>query len=162
MEKILRIRYIYLIAVVFTFLDSIFFLISGVIESVHGFQVFFRKLRTGEPILIGVYFMEALDRFLIAFVFLIFSLGIMKLFFVKKTSTENLPEWLHIESFKDLKILLWETIVVTLVVFTISLVVNTTSAKGPEGIMQSLNWNDLVLPVIILVLSLSLFLMRKE
>lgn len=162
MGKLLRIRYLYLVAVIFTFLDSIFFLASGVMESVHGFQIFFRKLRTGEPILIGIYFMEALDRFLIAFVFMIFSLGILKLFFVKKEYTEELPDWLKIESFKDLKVLLWETIMVTLVVFTISLVVNSTTAKEPGSIMQSLNWEDLVLPVIILVLSLSLYLMRKE
>src|SRR6478735_4298488 len=125
MKNLLRIRYVYIIAVIFTFFNSIFFLISGVIESVHGFQIFFRKVMNGEPILIGIYFMESLDRFLIAFVFMIFSLGIWKLFYVKDMPADDLPDWLKINSFKDLKILLWETIMVTLVVFTISMVVNT-------------------------------------
>ncbi|KAA9332635.1 YqhA family protein [Adhaeribacter soli] len=160
MKNLLRLRYIYIIAVIFAFLDSIFFLISGVIESIHGFMVFFRKLMTGEKILIGVYFMEALDRFLIAFVFMIFSLGIYKLFFVKEHSSVDLPGWLQIENLKELKVLLWETIMVTLVVYTISLVVNTTADKG--AVMESLSWNALILPVIILILSVSLYFMRKE
>src|SRR5215204_633330 len=114
MKYLLKLRYLYLIAVIFTLLDSIFFLISGVIESIHGFEIFFRKLITGEKILFGIYFMEALDRFLIAFVFMIFSLGIYKLFFVKEHHIEGLPAWLQIENFKELKVLLWETIMVTL------------------------------------------------
>ncbi|MBK0404679.1 YqhA family protein [Adhaeribacter sp. BT258] len=159
MKNLLLIRYVYIIAVIFTLINSIFFLISGVIESVHGFQIFFRKLVTGEKILIGIYFMEALDRFLIAFVFMIFSLGIYKLFFVKEQHIENLPSWLQIDNFKELKVLLWETIMVTLVVFTISMIVNTTAVKGIT--ISSLGWNALVLPSIILILSLSLFFMRK-
>lgn len=160
MKNLLRLRYIYIIAVIFTFLNSIFFLISGVMESIHGFEIFFHKLATGEPVLIGVHFMESLDRFLISFVFMIFSLGIWKLFFVKKENNLELPQWLQIESFKDLKVLLWETIMVTLVVFTITLVVNTTAYV--DGKMQKLEWDALVLPVIILILSVSLFFMRKE
>jgi uncharacterized membrane protein YqhA len=160
MEKLLRIRYVYIIAVIFTLLNSLFFLLSGVIESIHGFKIFFRKLATGEPILIGIYFMESFDRFLVAFVFMIFGLGIWKLFYVKKEQTEELPDWLNIESFKELKILLWETILVMLVVFTISMVVNTTAEKGAK--LESLDWNALVLPSIILILSASLFLMRKH
>ena len=160
MEKLLRIRYVYIIAVIFTLLNSFFFLITGVLESIHGFKIFFRKLRTGEPILTGIYFMESLDKFLIAFVFMIFGLGIWKLFYVKNTIDEDLPGWLRIASFKDLKILLWETILVMLVVFTVSMVVNTTTEKGVK--IDSLEWNALVLPAIILILSASLFLMRKE
>ncbi|MFC5269984.1 YqhA family protein [Adhaeribacter terreus] len=160
MKNLLRIRYVYIIAVVFTLLNSIFFLISGVIESVHGFEIFFRKLRSGEKILIGVYFMESLDRFLVAFVFMIFSLGIWKLFYVKNDQAVDLPAWLQISSLKDLKILLWETIMVTLVVFTISMIVNTTAEEGVS--LDSLEWNALVLPAIILTLSVSLYFMRKE
>ncbi len=160
MEKLLRIRYVYVIAVIFTMLNSFFFLVSGVLESIHGFQIFFRKLRTGEPILVGIYFMESLDRFLISFVFMIFGLGIWKLFYVKEDNIQGLPAWLKIETFKDLKVLLWETIMVTLVVFTISMVVNTTSQKGAT--LYNLGWQALVLPTIILILSASLFLMRKE
>ena len=160
MEKLLRIRYVYVIAVIFTLLNSFFFLISGVLESIHGFQIFFRKLQTGEKILPGIYFMESLDRFLVAFVFMIFRLGIWKLFYVKNTEDEDLPGWLRIGSFKELKILLWETILVMLVVFTVSMVVNTTTVKGVT--LDSLGWEALILPIIILILSLSLYLMRKE
>jgi uncharacterized membrane protein YqhA len=160
MKNLLRVRYVYIVAVIFTFLNSIFFLITGVIESLHGYQIFFRKLVTGEPILIGIYFMEALDRFLIAFVFMIFSFGIWKLFFARNNDTNNLPDWLHIETFKDLKILLWETIMVTLVVFTITLIVNTTAGKGSN--LDSLHWNALVLPSVILILSVSLYFMQKK
>jgi uncharacterized membrane protein YqhA len=64
----------------------------------------------------------------------------------------DLPDWLNIKNFKELKILLWETILVTLVVFSL-----TGLVSGKD----TLTWNVLILPAVIFVLSLSLFLMKR-
>ena len=152
-EKLLSIRYIYLIAVFFTCLNSIVFLISGVIDSVHGYQALWQIISGVEKIQPELFFVEALDKFLVAFVFLIFSIGITKFFIFTETTDKNLPGWLNITSFKELKILLWETILVSLVVFTIATVVENR---------HHVTWEILFLPAVVLILSLSLYLMRSE
>ncbi|HLO82293.1 MAG TPA: hypothetical protein VK166_15120 [Chitinophagaceae bacterium] len=65
----------------------------------------------------------------------------------------HVPSWLKIDDFKELKVLLWETILVTLVVFTLTKV---ASAK------EVLTWDAMILPGVILALTGSLFLMRKS
>ena len=67
--------------------------------------------------------------------------------------TDGLTAWLNINNFKELKVLLWETILVTLVVFTL-----TSIATDRSG----LHWEMLILPGVVLILSLSLYLMRKH
>jgi len=64
-----------------------------------------------------------------------------------------MPGWLHLANFKDLKLLLWETILVTLVVFTFTEVV---SAK------EILKWQTLIMPGVILLLTLSLAIMKMS
>jgi len=151
-KKILRFRYVFLIAVFFTLLNSLFFLVSGVINSLHGYKIFLQQGIKGEehP---GLYLLEGLDLFLVSMVFMIFGLGIMRIFTHYNDTDENLPSWIKIESFKELKILLWETILVTLVVFELTEIVT---------IKQSLKWDSLILPGIILLLTLSLYLMKRN
>lgn len=151
-NKILRVRYIFLIAVFFTLLSSFVFLIGGVIESIHGYRLFFAHGLEGEhrP---GVYLLKGLDFFLVSMVFLIFAFGIMRIFTHYHSSDENLPGWLMIKDFKELKILLWETVLVTLVIFTFTEFVTSR---------QSLKLDTLIMPGVILILSISLFLMKRN
>jgi uncharacterized membrane protein YqhA len=151
-SKILQVRYVFLIAVIFTFLNSLFFLIGGVIESIHGYRLFFEHGLDGEyrP---GAYLLKGLDLFLVGLVFLIFALGIMRIFTHYNSTDENLPAWLRISDFKELKILLWETVIVTLVIFTLTEIVTSK---------QSLKLDALILPGVILMLTLSLFLMKRN
>lgn len=151
-NKILRIRYVFLIAVVFTLLNSFFFLIGGVLESIHGYMLFYQHGLDGEsrP---GTYLLKGLDMFLVSMVFLIFALGIMRIFTHYHSSDENLPGWLRINNFKELKILLWETVIVTLVVFTLTEIVSSNKA---------LNLDALIMPGVILILTVSLFLMKRN
>jgi uncharacterized membrane protein YqhA len=86
-------------------------------------------------------------------VFMIFAIGIIRLFGIYNDEKHELPSWLNINNFKELKVLLWETILVTLVVFTL-----TSIATDRSG----LHWEMLILPGVVLILSLSLYLMRKH
>lgn len=151
-NKILRFRYVYLIAVVFTLFNSLFFLIAGVLESLHGYKIFFEYGLKGEerP---GAYLLGGLDLFLVSMVFLIFALGILSIFINYHKADENLPDWLKITNFKGLKILLWETVLVTLVVFSFTRILTSK---------ESLQWGALILPGVILILTLALFLMKRS
>lgn len=149
-SRLLQFRYIYLIAVVTTFLNSLFFLWNGVLHAYEGYVAIIFHTETGRP---GIHFVESFDMFMIAFMFLIFSLGMMRIFTHYHIHDEKLPAWLRIDSFKELKILLWETILLTLVIVTVSEVIKK---------LDHLTWEVLFLPGVILMLSLSLFIVRKE
>jgi len=152
LNKLLKIRYIFIVAVVFTLLNSLFFLVGGVLESLKGYQLFLQHGMNKEyrP---GAYLLEGLDLFLVSMVFLIFALGILSIFIDYHKADENRPSWLKIDNFQGLKILLWETVLVTLVVFAFTNII--TSKEG-------LQWSTLILPGVILILTLSLFLMKRS
>jgi uncharacterized membrane protein YqhA len=152
LQTLLRFRYVYMIAVVFTLINSVIFLLAGARQSFEGWISIYRHLIGQEAITIPkLPLLESLDSFLIALVFLIFSLGIMKIFIGYQHSDAGLPSWLRIHDFKELKVLLWETILVTLVVMSMGTVARNFDA---------LTWQVLVSPVIVLVLAVGLFLMR--
>ena len=149
-QKFLRLRYVFMVASIVTFINSIFFLYNGVKAAIHGYIETITNQPYGRP---GIHFIESLDAFMISLVFLIFSLGIMRIFTHYHTDDKLFPEWLRISSFKELKILLWETILVTLVIFTVSkLVIN----------LENLRWENLILPLVTLILAISLYVMRKH
>ena len=151
-KKLLYLRYLFLIVVIFMMINSLFFIIGGVIESVDGIRLFIMH-GLDEEKKPGLKLLKGLDLFLISLVFMIFAIGIVRLFGIYNHDNDDLPAWLNLHSFKELKVLLWETILVTLVVFTL-----TGIATDRSG----LHWEMLILPAVILILSLSLFLMRKH
>ena len=62
--------------------------------------------------------LQSIDLFLVAIVFFVFSLGVLILFNNKPETVlpDNLPEWLKIKDFIQLKVILWEAILTTLVI----------------------------------------------
>lgn len=150
-EKLLRTRYLFIIAVCFLLLNTVVLLVVGAVKTIHGYiqyvEVDFKPTAEIKP---GVYILSGIDTFLIAMVCLIFGLGTAQLFIFDKTNADSIPVWLKVRGIKDLKVLLWETILVTLVVFCIKQVILET----PDS------WNDLVFPIFILILSLALYLKK--
>jgi uncharacterized membrane protein YqhA len=151
-KHILVVRYFYVIAVIFTFVNSLFFLYGGVLECITGYNMILDHGMSAE-LKPGLYLLKGLEHFLISMVFMIFALGILKLFIFDHTSEEHIPSWLKIDEFKELKVLLWESILVTLVVFTLDKLVSAT---------EVLTWNALIFPGVILALTASLYLMKKS
>lgn len=151
-KNILLIRYLFLVAVVFTFINSMFFMYGGVLECIKGYKLILAE-GMSEELKPGLHLLRGLELFLVSMVTLIFSLGMLRLFIVYHTNDEHVPSWLKLESFKELKVLLWETILVTLVVFTLTKVASD---------MEILTWDALILPGVILALTGSLFLMKKS
>ena len=150
-QKLLNIRYIILLAVAILFLNAIFFIIGGTVLSVKGYIEFaqngFIPSETYKP---GMYIMKGLDAFMLAIIFIIFGLGIARLFLFNNVSDDQIPSWLRFHEMKGLKVLLWETILVTLVIYCLQMLL-TYKIQAPEM---------LILPGAILLLSVALFFVR--
>ncbi len=153
LHKLTPFRYIYIVAVIVSLINSIFFLITGLMLSFKGYKKFisvdFSDLHEYRP---GILLFEALDAFMVSLVFMIFGIGIARIFIFDKSKGNNLPDWLNVKTLEELKILLWRTILFVLVTFTI-----THIMKRPEH-----SWEVLVLPVVILILSIALYVFQKD
>ncbi len=127
----------------------------GVYETFLGISGILRgMLHTTEYV--GLRFIDALDLFLISFLFLIFSLGFSQLFLVESKLSQSLgkitPKWLHVSNFTQLKLILWETILTTMIImFVASLLKN----GGKEF------YEYIIYPVGIVLIALSGFFIRK-
>ncbi len=152
-NKLLKIRNLFIVAVIFILLNSMYFLTQGVLHSIHGYRdAFSHGFTADSTVRPGMSMLEALDSFMVAFVFLIFGLGIAKLFIFNEASDSDLPSWLNIHDFKELKILLWETILVALVIYALG-----DFVKNPPS-----SWESLLQPLFILILTIALFFMRDK
>ena len=149
-------QFLTLVIVIFTTINSLAFIAAGVIESFKGFKgILTGKMHTDEHP--GLMILESLDMFLVALVFMVFSIDITMLFLPKSADKlrEHIPEWMNIHNFMELKLILWEAILTALIVFFVSDVF-----KQAEG--GHFSWEMLSIPVAILVLSLSIFVLRKS
>lgn len=101
--------------------------------------------------------MEAVDSFLLSFVFFIFSFGLYKIFFVTdhQESMQKLPAWLNIHSILELKALLWQSILTTLVMLFLNYAASQLAHK-------TLSVDILLLPGSILIIALALYFMKMS
>ena len=153
-RSLLRIRYLAAVVSLVFAVHAIGFLALGIVRGYHAYASFVQVERASGAERPGLHFAESVDALLFALVMLVLSLGTASLF-LTGTGTDaqrNLPEWMRMRSLTDLKLLLWEAILATLVVSAASSVISA---------MPHLEWKHLVLPVVILALSISYFLLKK-
>jgi uncharacterized membrane protein YqhA len=106
--------------------------------------------------LIATGLLKAIDMFLMAIVFFVLSLGFMILFTSPETDLPvQLPTWLRVRNFMQLKVILWEAILTTLVVSYLA----GLAEKKIEGARVDLS--HLVIPGVILLISVSLYFLSK-
>jgi len=153
LQKLLSIRYIILVAVVVMFLNAVLFIVGGTALSIKGYIEFiengFIPSETYQP---GLYVLKGLDGFMLAIIFLIFGFGIARLFLFNNAPDDKIPTWLMFKDMKGLKVLLWETILVTLVIYCLQILL-THKEQSPEM---------LILPGAILILAIALFFIRYK
>jgi uncharacterized membrane protein YqhA len=142
MQKIVRFFIFFIVC--FVFLNSLFFVGIGVYKSAHAYILIAQGRLEERP---GVFIAESLDSFLMALFFLIFGMGISKLFLPNKILIKeyDLP-WLKVGNFSELKFIMWEVLLTTLCVFF------TTQAIIKS---EHLDWSILALPASILLLAVS-------
>ena len=153
-KRFLNYRVIAVVIATFIFINSIAFTVGGIFLSSKGIYLIFTDGLYSEarP---GKYILESVDVFLLALVFLIFAIGIIKLFVPDAHQFLVVTElkWLKIGNFSELKMLLWEAVMITLVIFFM------TSFIEKEG---HVDWMFLVLPISIILLAVSYFVMKRS
>jgi uncharacterized membrane protein YqhA len=155
-EHLLKIRYVVVVIVILAVLHALAFLVMGAEVA---FRSYWHVLRDrtdpGASLRPGLELLHSLDFLFVAMVFLVLALGIAKLFLIgpKAASDMELPTWLRIDSIAELKVLLWETILVTLVIAGLS--------ELTTGLFEKLEWTALVTPLSILMLSVALYFVKR-
>jgi uncharacterized membrane protein YqhA len=114
-ERVFTLKY-------FALIISLMILLSGFIAVVVGTMRLFKSILEltglldgdGTP---GVYLIEAVDTYLFSLVILVLAGGIFKLFVGDEHTFKGSVVFSKIKTFMDLKVLLWETLLVTLTVW---------------------------------------------
>jgi uncharacterized membrane protein YqhA len=153
-RSLLRIRYLAAVVALVFALHAAGFLALGLIRGYHTYTLLIKGGRSGEEGRPGVHFAESVDALLFSLVMLVLAVGTASLFLPVRAEEDrrSLPEWMRVKSLTELKLLLWEAILATLVV---------TAASSIIGAMPHIEWKHLALPVAILALSVSYFLLKK-
>ena len=143
------------IPVISSFITAIIFLGLGVYEAWLGISGII-KGQVHTDATPGLVLVKSLDIYLIGILFLIFSIGFVQLFIPKESRLFTIvdgvtPAWLRVNNFTELKLILWDTILTTLVVMFVE---NIVSANG------EFTWELMVIPVAILFISLSRYLIK--
>lgn len=140
---------------------SLLFLISGIILlglALFDFVEIFHRVQGSDSVVrvVAVGLLQAVDLLLIAIVFFVLSIGVRLLFKDEdKAMPVLLPEWLRVKDFMQLKVILWEAILTTLVV---SYLAGMAETKISEA---ELKVESLILPGGILLVSLSLYFLKR-
>jgi uncharacterized membrane protein YqhA len=142
--------------VILALMDAVAYLVLGTRIAFHAYARVLDPSSVGSsetrP---GLELLHSLDFLFVSLVLMVLGLGIAKLFLLGADSENhgNLPSWLRIESIAELKVLLWETILTTLLIAGLSQLI--------AGLFTRLEWTALLMPVAILILALSLFFMKR-
>jgi uncharacterized membrane protein YqhA len=143
-----RILYFAIVLVVFfTFINALVFFGLGIYYSIVAYLDIVYGRWENHP---GVILVESLDRFLFGFVFIIFSIGLARLFLPDATFLKSyeLP-WLKLTDFFQLKTLLISAILVALFVAWAPVAISITQHKEP------LDWTMLIFPASLVMLAIA-------
>ena len=105
--------------------------------------------------LVATGLLKSVDTFVMVIVFFVFALGIIILFQdPSRPFPINLPEWLRLKTFMQLKIILWEAILTTLVVSYVAVLAEKRMDQIP------FNFYDLIVPGAVFLIALSLYFLK--
>jgi len=147
-----RLRYVSLTAVIASGLGSILMFFMGAVKTLLAYLAYFKGIADQPDVSAKqaiTYMIQAIDIFLIGLVLMIFAGGIYHLFVRRPESdSAELNSWVKITSIGQLKRILVELVIVILFVRTLeaALVIEVGAYK----------WENLVLPLGILMLALAL------
>lgn len=163
MKKLLYLRLMLIPMIVFIFIISVFFMMRGMWITwevlwamLKGDMTFVHYTADNIKHAPSLMLLEAVDSFLLSFVFFVFSMGLYKIFFVREGEGVRtpLPNWLNVGSIFELKSLLWHSVLTSLVVLFLNYAVIQISSGH-------LDWPFLVFPGSLVLISGSLYLMKK-
>lgn len=140
------------------FIAGLVLALLGVYEFIHALSHISLPDKSIAASLIAVGMLQSVDIFLLSLVLFVFSVGLLVLFGSRNAEalTALLPSWIKVSSFLQLKIIIWEAILTTLVVSYLAALAQY-KLSGKEVSLTSL-----VIPGAILLLAASLFLIKKH
>ena len=151
---ILRFRYLAVIVAVMLLIHAVGLLVVGAWRGFEAYKMLAHVpswTGTDRP---GIYIAESIDLLLFGLVVLVLAIGTASLFLSPDGNPDGrIPTWMRVSSLSELKLLLWEAILVVLVMATLTLLVTN---------LEELAWGHLVMPAAIFLLSSSLYLARKN
>ena len=148
-ERIFKMRYLAIIINIFVGINTLALIFIGIMRTYYAIRhiMDFNRL-SDHDFRPGIEIAEAIDIFLIALVFLVFTIGINALF-VKYNDEEylkSIPSWMRVKDFSQLKLILMEAIIATAFIMFIS---------GFVRQIEEFSWEFLVVPISILLLAIS-------
>jgi len=143
LERIFKVKYLALIVSLLLMISGILAIVLGAIRLVESILQML-GIHEGKA---GIHLIESVDTLLFALVILVLAGGIFKLFTGNENTFKESAIFSKLNSFMDLKVLLWETLLLTLTVWcALSFFINPEIQK----------YEQLILPVTILLLALAL------
>ena len=140
----------------FALIISLMIMFSGLIAIIVGsiriFKTIVELINYEEVSKPGIHLSEAVDTLLFLLVILVLGGGIFKLFVGDENTFKNSIVFSKIKTFMDLKVLLWETLLLTLTVWC---------SLGFFSHGKNFGYEQLILPVTIVLLALALKLIRS-
>ncbi len=131
-------------------LNAVVLVLRGVMLTYEAYHDLFFQADIERPLLPAL---EAVDMFFMGLAFIIVAIGLAQLFMSDLALLKNLSfSWLRVESFEDLKLLLWDTFLVTMLVLFVTRLISA----------HTIGWEMLVLPASILMLSIGSFLLKQK
>ena len=141
---------------ILVFVAGVALTILGIVDMVMAFSHIGDTDVHNLPSMLAVGLLKGVDMFLIAIVFFVFSLGVLTIFSDPETPLPvKLPEWLRLRNFMQLKVILWEAILTTMVISFLAGLAEQRLGGQPVTLMH------LVIPGCILIISMSLFFLKK-
>jgi uncharacterized membrane protein YqhA len=160
METIFRTRYVSVVAVIFGAIGAVLMFAIGAVTTVDSVLTYFgghdeAAFSSDAALAATVEIVSALDQFLLGLVLLVFAFGVYSLWIATDTAAESsrvhTPEWIKVTSITDLKVQLIEVVAVLLAVLFL---------KGVLSVPETV-WSDLVVPIAVVLLAGSVWLIRK-
>jgi uncharacterized membrane protein YqhA len=153
-HSLVRIRYLAALVVLILVVHSMGFLAIGVIRGIQAYSLLAQGPPWDGEQRPGLHVAESVDALLFTLVLLVLALGTASLFLASpgKDSLESLPEWMRVKNLTQLKLQLWEAILAAMVVAAVISIIAD---------LHSLEWRHLVMPVAILILSVSYYLLKQ-
>ena len=154
MSWLLRFRYLAVVIVALLLAHSVALLALAGVRAYQAYRLILQGTHWIGGDRPGIHIVESVDAMLLSLVLFVLATGVVSLFVTPgdKATDPRVPPWLRFRNLFELKHTLWEAVLVTMVVASVtSFIAN----------LDQLTWNELILPAGILILSVSLAVVRR-
>lgn len=150
LERIFKIKYLALIVSILLMISGIMAVGLGAMKLVESILQITGFKESETP---GIHLIESVDSLLFSLVILVLAGGIFKLFVGNENTFKDSAIFSELKTFMDLKVLLWQTLLLTLTVWCV---------LGFFLERDKLDFEHLILPISIVLLALALKLLKDK